>query len=97
MRVNENIPWHHENAEDGAYKLRIFVGFDRMRINDANVKGKSASLSVYSRQSGRLIKYEPDGRSRLGLNASGTMYAQGLTISEYMKLCRPTIFRTSFC
>ena len=87
MKVNENIPWHHENAEDGAYKLRIFVGFDRMRLNDPD-EGHSASLFVYSRQSGRLIKYEPDGRFFLGLNASGTDYAQGLTISEYMKLCR---------
>ena len=85
MRVNENIPWHHENADEDSYKLRIFAGFDRMRINNPDEPGKSASLSVYSRQSGRLIKYEPDGRFFLGLNASGTMYAQGLTISEYMK------------
>ena len=81
--MNENIPWHHENADEGSYKLRIFAGFDRMRINNP-VEVKSASLSVYSRQSGRLIKYEEDGRFFLGLNASGTMYAQGLTISEYM-------------
>ncbi len=79
VHVNENIPWHHGDDEVRGYKLRAFAGFDRMRINSPD-EVKSASLYVYSRQSGRLIKYEPDARFILGLNASGSMYCSGLTI-----------------
>ena len=61
------------------YKLRVFVGFDRMRINSSN-EGKAASLYIYSRQSGRLIKYEPDGRFMLGMSAGGTQFCSALTV-----------------
>ena len=79
VHVNECVPWHQGDDEVRGYKLRVFAGFDRMRINSPD-EGKSASLYVYSRQSGRLIKYEPDARFILGLNASGSMYCSGLTI-----------------
>lgn len=79
VHVNENVPWHHGDDEVHGYKLRVFAGFDRMRINSFD-EVKSASMYVYSRQSGRLIKYEPDARFLLGLNASGSMYCSGLTI-----------------
>ena len=79
VHVHENIPWHHASAAVGGYKLRVFAGFDRMRINSSD-QVKSASMYVYSRQSGRLIKYEPDARFILGLNASGSTYGSGLTI-----------------
>lgn len=79
VHVNECVPWHHGNDDVRSYKLRVFVGFDRMRINSTD-EVKSASMYVYSRHSGRLIKYEPDARFILGLNASGSMYCSGLTI-----------------
>ncbi|KAL7536561.1 hypothetical protein ACHAXR_007311 [Thalassiosira sp. AJA248-18] len=78
VNVNQNLPWHDSRAHKDAYTLRVFVGFNRFRINSD--EQKAASLHVYSRQSGRLIKYEPDARFMLGLNASGSMYCSGLTI-----------------
>mmetsp|Transcript_7302 Transcript_7302/g.13127 ORF Transcript_7302/g.13127 Transcript_7302/m.13127 type:complete len:985 (-) Transcript_7302:28-2982(-) len=77
VTVNENVPWYDPQAHVGTYKLRVFLGFDRFRINEDN---KGASLYVYSRESGRLIKCEPDARFMLGLNASGSMYCSGLTV-----------------
>jgi len=79
VMVNENVPWHDGQAFNGAYKLRIFVGFDRFRIRNMEAL-KACSLYVYSRESGRMIKHEPDARFALGLNASGSMYCSGLTV-----------------
>jgi len=79
VMVNENVPWHDAMASIGAYKLRVFLGFDRFRIRN-NEALKACSLYVYSRESGRMIKYEPDARFALGLNASGSMYCSGLTV-----------------
>jgi hypothetical protein len=58
--------------------VKIFLGFDPERAaSDSNNK---ASLLVYSRKSGRLVKQEDDARGRLSLVNSGTDYAQGLTV-----------------
>jgi len=56
------------------YSVNIYLGFDPYRSN-----GK-ASLYIYSRRSGRLIKSTEDARHILGLSSGGTDYAQGLTI-----------------
>jgi hypothetical protein len=61
------------------FKVRIFCGFDPIRVDPSNVEQKALSLYIYSRQSGRLIKYTPDARNLLKLTASGTMYAQAMT------------------
>lgn len=79
VNINENVPWHRTADAGVGYNLRVFAGFDRMRINSPD-EVKSASIYVYSCRSGRLIKYEPDARFILGLNASGSMYCSGLTI-----------------
>ena len=89
MRFDQKI-CEHESFRDAEnfqepissnIKVRIFCGFDPDRVNETR-KTKippSASLYFYSRKSGRLIKCEPDARNMLKLNASGTMYCQGLT------------------
>ncbi|KAL3776369.1 hypothetical protein ACHAW5_004244 [Stephanodiscus triporus] len=80
--VNENVPWHIASGINNmptSYKLRVFVGFDRMRINSPE-EGKAASLYVYSRHSGRLIKHEQDARHALGLSTSGSTFCSGLTV-----------------
>lgn len=78
--VNENVPWHLSmNYAVTSYKLRVFVGFDRVRIHSEE-ETKAASLYVYSRHSGRLIKHEQDARHILGLNAGGSTYSSGLTV-----------------
>jgi hypothetical protein len=91
VNINENIPWyntdpHYSSAgnfpdgyESTSYKLRVFVGFDRVRINDPDA-GKTASLYFYSRHSGRLIKHDQDARNILGLNSGGSTFSSGLTI-----------------
>jgi hypothetical protein len=83
VSVHENLPWYsqpyHINYDATSYKLRVFVGFDRVRINSPE-EAKSASLYVYSRHSGRLIKQEQDARHILGLTAGGTMFCSGLTV-----------------
>ena len=57
----------------------MFVGSDRFRIND-EFANKTLALHVYSRDSGRLIKIEPDACLMLGLNTRGSNYCLGLTI-----------------
>ena len=91
VNINENIPWYNiwagghfigaleDPYESTSYKLRVFVGFDRVRINDPDA-GKTASLYFYSRHSGRLIKHEQDARNILGLNSGGSTFSSGLTI-----------------
>lgn len=66
--------------EKGGYPLRIFCGFDSVRLGTNKGVGGSCSLSIYSRFSGRLIKHEEDARALLKLTAGGTDYSQGLTI-----------------
>lgn len=64
------------------------MGFDRYRIVESDIEaetgekreGKNASLYIYSRRSGRLVKCEPDARHMLGLSATGTQFASALTI-----------------
>mmetsp|Transcript_32684 Transcript_32684/g.66729 ORF Transcript_32684/g.66729 Transcript_32684/m.66729 type:complete len:920 (-) Transcript_32684:648-3407(-) len=79
--MNHSSYWHEYKPESdpGAYKLRVLIGFDRFRINNRE-SGKEGSLYIYSRESGRLIKCMPDGRGYLGLDNTGSMYCQGLTI-----------------
>lgn len=81
VNINENFPWYYTNYvyESTSYKLRVFVGFDRVRINDPDA-GKTASLFIYSCHSGRLIKHEQDARNILGLTSGGSTYSSGLTI-----------------
>mmetsp|Transcript_9335 Transcript_9335/g.20219 ORF Transcript_9335/g.20219 Transcript_9335/m.20219 type:complete len:754 (-) Transcript_9335:1826-4087(-) len=90
--IGSTIPWKQNfevsDQHPDSYELRLFMGFDRFRIADADVDGetgektetKNASLYFYSRQSGRLIKSDPDARAFLGLTSGGTAYCQGLTI-----------------
>jgi hypothetical protein len=69
------LDWHEPHT---AHIVKIFLGFDPERAaSDSNNK---ASLLVYSRKSGRLVKEEDDARGRLSLVNSGTDYAQGLTV-----------------
>ena len=80
--VNKKIPFQNKfdlPNHQCTYPMRIFLGFDGMRITDSSA-GKEGSLYVYSRQSGRLISHHADARTRLGLLAGGTDYCQGLTI-----------------
>eukprot|EP00581_Thalassiosira_minuscula_P010347 CAMPEP_0183704074 /NCGR_PEP_ID=MMETSP0737-20130205/1542_1 /TAXON_ID=385413 /ORGANISM="Thalassiosira miniscula, Strain CCMP1093" /LENGTH=742 /DNA_ID=CAMNT_0025930889 /DNA_START=312 /DNA_END=2543 /DNA_ORIENTATION=+ len=82
INVNTKISWQQkfDQANDNnTYSLRVFIGFDGMRITDRDA-GKEASLYFYSRQSGRLICHSPDARTLLGLSAGGTTFCQGLTI-----------------
>ena len=68
--------------------MRLFLGFDRYRITDPDTEAetgerrekKNASLHFYSRQSGRLIKSEPDARHMLGLTTGSSTYGSALTI-----------------
>ena len=66
------------------YNVRIFLGFDPIRFVDSedpnSTETKALSLNLYSRQSGRLIRHDPDGRSALGLFAGGSTFCQGLTV-----------------
>lgn len=63
------------------YTLRVYAGFDPLRLNMTDKKRKSPlNLFVYSRESGRLITHEEDARGLLGLTNSGSQYSQGLTI-----------------
>merc|ERR1719469_792378 len=66
-------------CEPEGYDMNIYIGFDPTRLADHNSE-KKASLFIYSRQSGRLIKYIEDARSTLKLGASGSDYSQGLTV-----------------
>ncbi|KAL7542801.1 hypothetical protein ACHAXR_012096, partial [Thalassiosira sp. AJA248-18] len=84
VNINSKTSWQQKfdpinGPPDSYYQLRVFVGFDVMRITDA-AGGKEGSLYTYSRQSGRLISNNPDARTRLGLGAGGTMFCQGLTV-----------------
>jgi len=82
VNINPKISWQHKfdpTVHPDSYELRVFVGFDGLRITDPNA-GKEPSLFVHSRQSGRLIKHHPDARTILRLTASGSTYCQGLTI-----------------
>eukprot|EP00571_Detonula_confervacea_P003598 CAMPEP_0172315472 /NCGR_PEP_ID=MMETSP1058-20130122/25292_1 /TAXON_ID=83371 /ORGANISM="Detonula confervacea, Strain CCMP 353" /LENGTH=784 /DNA_ID=CAMNT_0013029553 /DNA_START=60 /DNA_END=2414 /DNA_ORIENTATION=- len=92
VKVGSTIPWKQNfevsDQHPDAYNVRLFVGFDRHRIADPDIEAdtgekrenKNASLYFYSRQSGRLIKSEPDARHMLGLTTSSSMYASALTI-----------------
>eukprot|EP00584_Thalassiosira_punctigera_P026489 CAMPEP_0172578222 /NCGR_PEP_ID=MMETSP1067-20121228/138625_1 /TAXON_ID=265564 ORGANISM="Thalassiosira punctigera, Strain Tpunct2005C2" /NCGR_SAMPLE_ID=MMETSP1067 /ASSEMBLY_ACC=CAM_ASM_000444 /LENGTH=726 /DNA_ID=CAMNT_0013370913 /DNA_START=415 /DNA_END=2596 /DNA_ORIENTATION=+ len=92
LNINAKIPWHQKFGEaqydanhPDSYELRVFIGFDGMRITDPSADtdpsaGKEGSLYIYSRQSGRLISHHPDARTLLGLSAGGTMFCQGLTV-----------------
>jgi len=83
VKIDKDTPFHSSMDNKGgehAYKLRVFCGFDRMRINGGIYAEKAASLYIYSRQSGRLITYEEDGRNSLGMSNGSSNYCQGLTI-----------------
>ena len=60
------------------YAVNIYLGFDPRRADTA--RDNKASLFIYTRSSGRLIKHVQDARSVLNLDCGGTTYAQGLTI-----------------
>lgn len=62
------------------YPIRIFFGFDSVRLtSDHHARGQ-CSLYIYSRLSGRLIKHEEDARALLKLTSGGSHFSQGLTI-----------------
>lgn len=77
VMVSEKFPWHDPQSHVDSYKMRVFMGFDRMRLQTGKT---STTLYIYSRESGRLIKREGDARFLLGLSNSGSMYCQGLTV-----------------
>lgn len=60
------------------YRLRVYTGFDVIRACDDT--DKTASMCIYSRRSGRLIKIISDCRAELGLANTGTKYCQGVTL-----------------
>ena len=62
-----------------ANNLRVFAGFDPIR-SSADNQHSCASLYIYSRECGRLVKHVPDARNELNLSAGGTQFCQGLTI-----------------
>mmetsp|Transcript_5571 Transcript_5571/g.9979 ORF Transcript_5571/g.9979 Transcript_5571/m.9979 type:complete len:495 (-) Transcript_5571:871-2355(-) len=92
ITVGSTIPWKQNfevsDEHPDSYDLRLFIGFDRFRIADSDVaaetgekrESKHASLYFYSRQSGRLIKSEPDARHMLGLTTGSSLYGSALTI-----------------
>ena len=85
VQIDKAVPFHKmqevlNTPTKHAYKLRVFCGFDRMRINESIYTEKAASLYIYSRQSGRLITYEEDGRNSLGMSNGSSKFCQGLTI-----------------
>ena len=59
--------------------IRIFCGFDPLRLGNKDSRS-TCTLHIYSRQSGRLIKYDEDARAVLRLNNSGTTFCQGLSV-----------------
>lgn len=66
------------------YHVRVFLGFDPIRFVESEDPSsreiKTMSLFLYSRQSGRLIRHEPDARSMLGVTTGGTSFCQGFTV-----------------
>lgn len=83
MRFDQKISEHEsfrsvENYQEGNIKLRFFCGFDPIRISKQETQ-KTLSLYIYSRKSGRLIKFEQDARNTLSITSGGTNYCQGLT------------------
>ncbi|KAL7472911.1 hypothetical protein ACHAXS_013289 [Conticribra weissflogii] len=81
VRVGKTRPWKETiaNGDPDAYELNILLGFDRMRVSTKHSRNE-ASLYIYSRQSGRLIKYIPDCRHELCLQTGGTTFCSGLTV-----------------
>lgn len=90
LLVNKDIPLQDDNhwkdpsiaaayLQTSYHKLRIYVGFDALRVNDDKAS-KTACLYIYSRESGRLIERNTDARDKLGLSNGGTEFCQGLTI-----------------
>lgn len=85
IKVNPTIHWYEGDtfrANDDrhdSYELRLFCGFDADRACDGRQKN-DCSLFLHSRKSGRKISSTVDARHQLNLTASGSDYAQGLTI-----------------
>jgi len=67
--------WHYPNH---GHFVCLFLGFDPFRAKVEN--DNKASLLIYSRKSGRLVKEIEDARGQLGLSSGGTDFAQGLTV-----------------
>eukprot|EP00584_Thalassiosira_punctigera_P000908 CAMPEP_0172538260 /NCGR_PEP_ID=MMETSP1067-20121228/9679_1 /TAXON_ID=265564 ORGANISM="Thalassiosira punctigera, Strain Tpunct2005C2" /NCGR_SAMPLE_ID=MMETSP1067 /ASSEMBLY_ACC=CAM_ASM_000444 /LENGTH=972 /DNA_ID=CAMNT_0013323721 /DNA_START=179 /DNA_END=3097 /DNA_ORIENTATION=+ len=83
--VRSKIPWSEDFGEmtPDSYHVGVFLGFDRYRIADPESgfkRHKECSLYVYSRACGRMIQYESDARTTLGLVAGGTEFCQALTV-----------------
>ncbi|GFH55573.1 hypothetical protein CTEN210_12049 [Chaetoceros tenuissimus] len=66
------------NGAEDDHAVSVYLGFDTVRI--AQDGQTPASLSLYSRKFGRLVKSLPDCRGSLRLCAGGTQYCQALTI-----------------
>eukprot|EP00578_Thalassiosira_sp_NH16_P032516 CAMPEP_0181079674 /NCGR_PEP_ID=MMETSP1071-20121207/2156_1 /TAXON_ID=35127 /ORGANISM="Thalassiosira sp., Strain NH16" /LENGTH=144 /DNA_ID=CAMNT_0023161093 /DNA_START=189 /DNA_END=623 /DNA_ORIENTATION=+ len=83
--VQSKIAWSEDFGADtpGSYLLKVYLGFDRYRIANPETgfrTQKACSLYTYSRASGRMVKYEPDARSTLGLSYGGTVFCQAMTV-----------------
>ena len=81
--IDNKTAWTELLTKDGGfqisrdgYLLNIYAGFNPLRTRDHG----ACSLFVYSRRFGRLIKDVKDARASLKLNATGTLFCQGLTI-----------------
>ena len=66
------------NPHGDVHNMRVFIGFDAERCSTAG--SKEASLYIYSRDCGRLIKHVPDARADLSLTSGASDFCQGLTI-----------------
>jgi hypothetical protein len=67
--------WHMPN---NGHLVTIYLGFDPFRAHEEN--NNKASLFIYSRKAGRLVKTFDDARVLLGLSSGGTDFGQGLTV-----------------
>lgn len=68
-----------DEPQNDANYMRVYLGFDTMRCSD-RAEQAAASLFIYSRECGRLVKEMKDARTELALTAGGTSFCQGLTI-----------------
>lgn len=85
IRVGPNVPVFTLDKENVDFpkesnQLRVFMGFDPLRVANNETQTSTASLYIYSRKCGRLIKHTADCRNELNLSAGGTAFCQGLTV-----------------
>ena len=65
--------------ETDCYSIRIFVGFDFVRLTQED-SSNDLAMYVYSRRPGRLIQTTPSARHKLALTSGSSEYNQAMTI-----------------